>query len=124
MRGQGWKFPVKVDKATGKFMMSEGEEDIHEAIILILKTAKKERIMRPGFGSNIHHYVLEQSDSSTLALLEEEVKTAIENWEPRVTDVTVDAYNDGTYNENVIVDVSYRVISLDRAFKKSILLES
>ncbi|HEX9062458.1 MAG TPA: GPW/gp25 family protein, partial [Clostridia bacterium] len=86
---RGWKFPVKVDKGTGKIKMSQGEEDIHEAIILIVKTAKKERKMRPGFGSNIHRYVFSQGDISTMTLLAEEVKSAIENWEPRVTDVEV-----------------------------------
>lgn len=121
---KGWKFPVKVDRATGRFMMSQGDEDINEAIKIILRTAKKERKMRPGFGSNIHHYVLQQSDSSNLALIQEEVKKAIETWEPRVCDVTVKAYNDGKANEGVMVDVSYRVKSMGREFKKSILLES
>lgn len=121
---KGWKFPVKVDRATGRFMMSAGEDDIHEAIKIILMTAKKERKMRPGFGSNIHRYVLQQSDSSNLALIEEAVKNAIECWEPRVSDVTVYVYNDGKANECVMVDISYRVKSMGREFKKSILLES
>ena len=36
--GKGFQFPPRVDATTGRFVMSEGEEDIQEAIFLILKT--------------------------------------------------------------------------------------
>lgn len=120
---RGWKFPVQVDKSTGKIMMSCGEEDIHEAVLLIVMTAKKERKMRPGFGSNAHRYAFSLGDLSTMALIQEEIKSAIENWEPRVTDVAVSAYVDKLQQEKVMVDISYRVKPSGREHKETIELE-
>ncbi len=104
---RGWKFPVKVDKNTGRIQMSQDEEDIHEAIILIVRTAFKERVMRPTFGCNIRKYIFGSNDSSTLALIEEEVRTSIATWEPRARNVAVTASYDGANNERILVEISY-----------------
>ena len=37
--GRGWKFPVGVDPQSGRIAMSEYEQDIHEAIRILLATA-------------------------------------------------------------------------------------
>ena len=47
--GRGLKFPLQVDPRTGKLAMVEHEEDIREAIGIILNTMQGERVMRPGF---------------------------------------------------------------------------
>lgn len=104
---RGWKFPVKVDKNTGRILMSRDEEDIHEAIILIIKTAFRERLMRPTFGCNIRPYLFGSSDSSTLALIEEEVRNSLAAWEPRATNVVVLASYDGVNHERILVEISY-----------------
>lgn len=104
---RGWKFPVKVDKNTGRIQMSQDEEDIHEAIILIIKTAFRERLMRPTFGCNIRPYLFGSSDTSTLALIQEEVKTSIATWEPRARNVVVSANHDGANHERILIEISY-----------------
>lgn len=43
--GRGFAFPPEVDPVTGKFRMAEGEEDIRQAIYIILMTRLKERAM-------------------------------------------------------------------------------
>jgi Phage baseplate assembly protein W len=120
----GWKFPVKVDKSTGKIMMSVGEEDIHEAILLIVKTAKKERRKRSGFGSNIHRYAFSEGNISTMTMLEDDIKSAIENWEPRVSEVEVSASADSSLQEKITVDISYQVRSLGRSYNKTIQIDA
>ena len=55
--GRGLKFPLQVDPRTGMLAMSDQEEDIREAIGIILHTVQGERVMRPDFGSNIIDYV-------------------------------------------------------------------
>ena len=54
--GVGWKYPVRTD-LQGKIALSQFEEDIGEAILIILGTAKGERVMRPDFGCGIHDLV-------------------------------------------------------------------
>ncbi len=81
--GVGWKYPVGTD-ATGKIAMSRHEEDIREAILIILGTAKGERIMRPEFGCGIHDYVFSAVNTPNLSLLENSVREALTIWEPRI----------------------------------------
>lgn len=57
--GRGFAFPPKVDPVTGKFRMTEGEEDIRQAIYIILMTRLKERAMLPDFGCNLQDYIFD-----------------------------------------------------------------
>ena len=50
--GKGWNFPIS--EKQGVFDMSAGEDNIKQSIILILSTAKGERVMRPNFGCNLN----------------------------------------------------------------------
>lgn len=80
--GIGWSFPVRPEK--GRLCMAEYEVDIEQAIGIILETAKNERIMRPHFGGGLHSYLFEGNSSVTHHALEEEVKQALREWEPRI----------------------------------------
>ena len=87
--GVGWKFPVKVDAATGRIKTSQYEEDIEEAIRIIIMTRKGERVMQPDFGCGLHEYLFAGMDYDTASQMRLEVQRALTNWEPRITDVDV-----------------------------------
>lgn len=89
--GRGWKFPIQVDPSTGRIRLSEYEEDISEAIRIILGTTKGERVMRPSFGSSVREFVFGQTDETTLRLLETSILDAIRKWEHRVENIEVTA---------------------------------
>jgi phage baseplate assembly protein W len=88
--GRGWAFPMGVG-STGGIGMVERDEEIEEAIRLVLGTAPGERPMRPEFGCGINEYVFAPGDAATAGRIAFEVRTALERWEPRieVTDVVV-----------------------------------
>lgn len=90
--GRGWKFPVQVDPATGRFAMSELEQDIKESIWILLSTAPGERLMRPEFGCGIHELVFASMSSATLGLFESRVREAINRWEGRVDIVKLEVF--------------------------------
>jgi hypothetical protein len=81
--GSGWKFPIVIGR-DGSFGLSQGEEDIKEAMLIILKTAQGERPMRPKFGCNIHNYLFEVINQTTLMQMKEEIQTALLLYEPRI----------------------------------------
>ena len=87
--GRGVKFPLQVDRRTGKIAMVSHEEDIREAIGIILRTALGERVMRPSFGSNIMDYTFAPSSSSTREGIAHQVREQLLYQEPRITDVEV-----------------------------------
>jgi len=82
--GQGWKFPVSVDPASGRIAMSVHEQDIRESIRIILATAPGERVMRPDFGCGIHDLVFAPMNRATLGLFESRVRESITKFEARI----------------------------------------
>ncbi len=114
--GRGWKFPVQVDPVTGRIMMSEGEDDIAEAIQIILMTYRGERVMRPNFGSGLNDFVFGLTDPTTLGVLESDIRNAIMSWEPRVTNVTVKVETDQANSEQLWIHIEYAVRSTNNLF--------
>ena len=106
--GRGWAFPLRVD-ATGGIALVTREQEIEEAIRLILGTAPGERPMRPEFGCRIHEYLFASADSETANAITREVRAALQRWEPRieVTDVLVSF--DGLDHTLLYIDVRYSI---------------
>src|ERR1035437_477551 len=61
--GRGWAFPLHLDSA-GSFALSGGEQEIEEAIRLILGTSFGERRLRPEYGCGIHDLVCDSADAA------------------------------------------------------------
>jgi hypothetical protein len=107
--GRGVKFPLQVNPRSGKLAISEGEEDIREAIRIILHTIRGERVMRPDFGSNVMDYVFAPASSSTRESLSAHVREVLSQQEPRIADVTVSCKEIGGMSGGIAVEVSYLV---------------
>jgi len=82
--GRGWKFPVTFRKSHKGVALSQYEQDIRESLNILLSTSKGERVMRPGYGTNVRDLLFEPLDVSTGTLVGEEIKKAILLHEPRV----------------------------------------
>ncbi len=81
--GAGVAFPFSVDDR-GAVALARDEEDVRQAISIILATAPGERPMRPEFGCGVHNLVFEAIDALTLGQIEHAVRVALDRWEPRV----------------------------------------
>ena len=113
--GVGWKFPVGVDPS-GSIAFSKYEEDIKEAIIIILSTAKGERVMRPDFGCGINGMVFQTINMSTLSLIEMTVREALTQYEPRIALVNVNVSADQAENGILLISIDYTVRSTNNQF--------
>jgi hypothetical protein len=87
--GSGLAFPLRVDRRGG-LALSHQDDDVREAIGLILGTAPGERPMRPEFGCGVHDHVFGTIDAHTLGQIEYEIRVAIDRWEPRVDVVGIE----------------------------------
>ena len=106
--GTGIGFPLRVDARGGLKLVSD-DEDVREAIVLILATAHGERPMRPEFGCGIHDYVFDVIDAQTVGRLEYEVRVALDRWEPRI-DVLEVRFDDSRSREGVVaIEIDYRL---------------
>ena len=106
--GSGLAFPLQVDRLGG-IALASGEQDIDQAIELILSTAPGERPMRPEFGCGVHDFVFDSIDASTVAKMEDAIRDALDHWEPRVIVETVEFNLDGAHEGLLMIDIGYRV---------------
>ncbi len=107
--GRGLKFPLQVDARTGKLAMVSEEEDIREAIGILLRTTRGERVMRPEFGSNTMEYAFAPVSSSMIQGISYDISRQLAAQEPRITDVEVTCQQADQHTGAVIVQVSYTV---------------
>jgi len=106
--GSGLAFPLQVDRRGG-IALARDENDIEQAIELILATAPGERPMRPEFGCGVHDYVFDSIDASTVGLMEEAIREALDRWEPRIVVEKVEFNLDGVGEGRLMIDIGYRV---------------
>ena len=114
--GRGFKFPFSVDPQTGKIAMVEHEEDIREAIEIILKTNMGERVMLPDFGSTAKDFVFSVNRLESIAAFESEILSALEAYEPRIKDIMVEVKNEDGDKSVVIVNIQYVVRTTNNLF--------
>jgi len=116
--GRGFHFPFEINKQTGKIMMVEHEEDIKEAIEIILKTNLGERVMLPEFGSRANDFVFAVNRLENVAALESEIQDSLQKFEPRIKDVQVKVKNDDGDRSKVIVNITYVVRTTNNLFNR------
>jgi len=96
--------------------MSEYEQDVREAIWIILSTAKGERVMRPDFGCGIHELVFAAMNTATIGLVESSVREALVTWEPRVEILDLDVSTQQAHEGKLMVSIDYRVRETNNEF--------
>jgi phage baseplate assembly protein W len=106
--GTGWAFPVGTDHQ-GDVELSSAESNIEQSVRLIIGTAKGERVMRPEFGCEVHDYVFSTADPTTLSMIEDAVREALVQWEPRIDVESVDARRAEADPNKVLIDIEYWV---------------
>jgi phage baseplate assembly protein W len=107
--GVGWAHPVVPDRSQEDVALAEYEEDIRQAVLLILETDLGERVMRPDFGSGLRSLVFEPLNTTTKALVRHRVEEALVTWEPRIDMEDVMVTADGLTRNRLDVEIRYRV---------------
>jgi uncharacterized protein len=113
--GTGWGFPVALN-ADLKVDYSSNEKKIQESILLILGTARGERVMRPDFGSRLHELVFAPMNTSTKSLVSHYATGALLQWEARIDVLRVDVTEGSGAEGTLMVDIEYRVRSTNSIF--------
>lgn len=107
--GRGWGFPPSFSRDTAQVGMVSAEEDIRQSLHILLSTAVGERIMVPGFGCDLSALLFQPVSVTYLTKLEDVVRSAILDWEPRITVHAVTGAVDGTEPGLLHLSVDYTV---------------
>jgi len=105
--GVGWNFPVA--QKSGQASMVQFEEDIRQAILIILLTNNDERMMRPTFGAGLSRFLFEPVNPTTMAAIQTRVHDALIDWEPRIDVLEVTVAPSPKSLSTVLIDITYRV---------------
>jgi phage baseplate assembly protein W len=105
--GVGWGFPVK--PVGGRLQYASYEEDVEQAIQIILLTQRGERPMLPQFGGGLRDFVFEPNSSVTHRAIEHIVRAALRDWEPRITVDRVEVSPDLDQPNLLLIQVDYVV---------------
>lgn len=106
--GRGWAFPLRVD-ARGGIAMLEGGEKTDASIRMIISTAPGERVMRPDFGCAIWDHVFAPLEPYTFGMMEDAVRRALIQWEPRIGLVGVVVEPSKDEDGRVDIAITYRI---------------
>lgn len=106
--GIGWAFAVCLNK-DGTITTAAYEEDIRQAIRIILGTNQGERVMRPEFGAGLNAFVFEPVNPTTMQLVKKRIEEALIDWEPRIDVLQVKVGSDAGEHNKLLIDVEYRV---------------
>ena len=107
--GRGWAWPPRLDPISGQIALAEYEDDIRQAIRIIIETAPGERVMRPDFGCGIHELVFESVDSATLQRVRTVVQDALVRYEARIDVLGVETSRDESVDGLLLIELEYRV---------------
>src|SRR6476659_4039960 len=106
--GVGWSYPPAVG-SDGRISLAAYEEDVRQAVRIILGTEPGERVMRPTFGAGLRTFVFEPINTATISRLESRVHDALITWEPRIDVRSVAVTQDAARAGRLLVEIEYRV---------------
>lgn len=108
--GRSMSFPPRVG-GDGRFVWSEGENNIRESITVILKTEPGERVGLQEFGAGLGRFLFEPNIPATHARIQDAIERALADWEPRIEIESVDVGPDASQAETAVATVTYRLVA-------------
>lgn len=100
--------------ATGRLATVAGHDAVRQSLLLLVSTTPGERVMRPDYGCHLRRLVFSPNDETTAGLAMFYVRQAVEQWEPRVEVVRVDAHAHPELPEHLSIQLDYRVVATRR----------
>jgi len=108
--GRSLSFPLRIG-ADGRLVWSEGEDNIRESIVVILKTEPAERIALSDFGAGLGRFLFEPNNAATHALIEQAITGSLALWEGRIQVESVDVIPDPVDLSAALVTITYRLVA-------------
>jgi len=105
--GIGWSYPFAM--SGGNVAVAVYEDDVRQAIAIILGVNLGERVMRPDFGADLGRFVFQPVTPTLLETIRTRVEEALIDWEPRISVEQVKVTSDPADRARVLIEVRYKV---------------
>ena len=102
----------KFNPLSGDLIGLKNENAIARAVRNIVLTTPGEKFFDPDFGSSVSEILFENVDEITAISIEDEIKSSLKNYEPRVELIYVTV--NPNFDENQFdVRITYRIVGID-----------
>ena len=102
----------KFNPLSGDLIALKNENAIARAVRNIVSTTPGEKFFDPDFGSSVGEILFENVDEITAVSIQDEIRSCLNNYEPRVDLINVDV--DPNFDENQFdVKITYRIVGID-----------
>lgn len=108
--GRGISFPPRVGR-DGRIAWSEGNDNVREAIRVILMTEQRERLMLPSFGGGLNTFLFEPNTTATRHRIQDRIEKALAEWEPRIFVESVTVDEDPGDPQAALATITYRLVA-------------
>jgi|SRR5829696_9908399 len=108
--GRGISFPPRVG-SDGRVAWSEGEQNVREAIRVILLTEQRERLMLAEFGGSLGLFLFEPNTVTTRHLIKDRIQKALARWEPRIQVEAVMVEPDPADTQAAVATITYKLVA-------------
>lgn len=120
--GRGISFPPRIGP-DGRVAWSEGDENIRDAIRVILQTSRSERLRLPQFGAGLQLFLFEPNTVDTHRQLRERILSALAAWEPRIAVESVEVEPDPADPQAAIATIQYRLVATQVSERLTVAVE-
>jgi len=108
--GRSLSFPPRIG-ADGRFVWSQGEDNIRESIAVILKTEAGERLMLSQFGAGLGRYLFDPNEAATHTRIQDAIASTLARWEPRIEVEDVIVVPDPQDAQAALATITYRLVA-------------
>ena len=102
----------KVNPLNNDLVALKNANAIARSVRNIILTSPGEKFFNPDFGSNVSKLLFENLDEVTALAIRDEIETAINNYEPRVSLIDVEVTPDFDGN-SLDAKIKYRIVGTD-----------
>ena len=102
----------KFNPLSGDLIALKNENAIARAVRNIVLTTPGEKLFDPDFGSSVSEILFENVDDITAVSIEDEIKSSLKNYEPRVELINVNVNPNFDANQFDVI-ISYRIVGID-----------
>ena len=102
----------KFNPLSGDLIALKNENAIARAVRNIVLTTPGEKFFDPDFGSSVSEILFENVDDITAVSIEDEIKSSLKNYEPRVELINVTVNPNFDANQFDVI-ISYRIVGID-----------
>ena len=102
----------KFNPLSGDLIALKNENAIARAVRNIVLTTPGEKFFDPDFGSSVGEILFENVDDITAVSIEDEIKSSLKNYEPRVELINVTVNPNFDANQFDVI-ISYRIVGID-----------